>query len=68
MSTREKILKLLKQATKPLTLEQIAMLVKAKKEDVQEELDRLFIADKIKSGVNLNRKSVYSLNEKRGRR
>ncbi len=68
MSTREKILKLLKQATKPLTLEQIAMIVKVDKEDVQEELDRLFIADKIKTSVNLNRKSVYSLNEKKGRR
>ena len=68
MSTREKILKLLKQATKALTLEQIAMIVKVDKEDVQEELDRLFIADKIKTSVNLNRKSVYSLNEKKGRR
>lgn len=54
MSTRDKILKLLKQATKPLTLEQIAMLVKAKKEDVQEELDRLFIADKIKILLRTN--------------
>ena len=68
MNKREKLISILKQVTKPLTLEQIAMLVKAKKEDVQEELDRLYIADKIVINVNRNREKVYSWNQKKGRR
>lgn len=68
MNKREKLVSILKQTTKPLTLEQLVMFVKVDKNDIQEELDRLFIADKIVINVNRNREKVYSWNQKRGRR
>ena len=68
MSKREKLISILKQATKPLTLEQLVMFVKADKSDIQEELDRLYIADKIVINVNRSREKVYSWNQKRCRR
>lgn len=68
MNKREKIISILKQATKPLTLEQLVMFVKTDKNDIQEELDRLYIADKIIINVNRNREKVYSWNQKKGRR
>lgn len=65
MNKREKIISILKQATKPLTLEQLVMFVKSDKSDIQEELDRLYIADKIVINVNRSREKIYSWNEKR---